>query len=74
VVLAAALRHELTPRFSHGDRHPRRSPLGVRIDGVRERLLHANVARENETGADAKAGWRPLDRAHEVLIRAEIAR
>ena len=74
VVLAAALWHELTPRFRHGARHACCRPLGVRVNGVRQRLLHANVARENETRADAKAGRRPVHRAHEVLVRAEIAR
>jgi hypothetical protein len=74
MVLTPALRRELLPRLGHRRRHARRCPLGVPINGIRKRLLHADVAREDQARAHAVARWCLVHVAHEILIRAQVAR
>ena len=54
-VLTATLRRELAPRFRHARRHASCGSIGVRVNDIGTRLLHADVARKNQFGADANA-------------------
>ena len=73
-VLAPPLGYELAAGLHDRGRHARRRAVGVAVNDVGERLLHADVAREDEPRAHANPVRRLVDGAHEVLVRAQEAR
>jgi hypothetical protein len=74
MILTATLGSELAASLCDGSGDARGRSIGIGVDGLRQWLLHSDVAREDQPCPDPDSTWGSVDGSHEVLVGPQKAR